>query len=212
MSGTTLTPSRLDTSASLSTGVVLDGVTWRTYLTIANALSDQRGLRITFDRGQMELMTHSAAHEFAKRWLARLIETLAEEQKLVIVPGGNITFRREDLERGLEPDDCFWISRAAQMLNRSEWEPTRDPPPDLVLEIEISRSELDRMGIYASLGVSEVWRYNGKTLRIDVLQSGEYRQVPVSPLFPTAPAEELVKFLPPQMSADYLRAMRAFRE
>ena len=90
---------------------------------------------------------------------------LAEECDRNLVSAGNMTFQREDLDRGLEPDDCYWIAHEPQMHNKLTWDPAIDPPPDLVLEIEISRSAQDRMGIYAALRVPEVWRFDGETLR-----------------------------------------------
>jgi len=201
------------TLATTEQRIVVRSVSWDSYITISNSLDNQPGLRLTYDRGSLEFMTHSAAHEIAKRWLMRLIETMAEESQRVIVPGGNMTFRREDIERGLEPDDCLWIENAPAMLGQRTWDPTQHPVPDLALEIEITRSALDRMSIYAALGVSEVWRYNGTVLVIEVLQSDQtYQTVPASPTFPTVSASEIVKFIEPFTTFDYLSAVRAFRD
>src|SRR5437870_8588224 len=108
-------------------------------------------------------------HERCKRKVGRVIETLAEETNRPIVSGGSTTFRREDLERGLEPDDCFYLANVAAILGKEEIDLRFDPPPDLALEIEISRSSLDRMSIYAALGVPELWRFNGQHLQVFIL-------------------------------------------
>ncbi len=110
-------------------------------------------------------MTLSPEHEIYKKRLGRLVEALAEECNLPIATAGEMTFQREELERGLEPDDCFWTVHERHMRALLEWNPKRDPPPDLVIEIEISRSALNRMGIYSALRVPEVWRCDGATLR-----------------------------------------------
>jgi Uma2 family endonuclease len=193
--------------------LLLHDVSWPAYIAIGEALRDRAGLRMTYDRGSLEFMTHSAEHEKHKKRLARLVEALAEEFQLRIETAGNMTFQREDLARGLEPDDCFWIAHEAQVRGKLTWDPTRDPPPDLVLEIEVSRSALDRMGIYAALRVPEVWCFDGQSLRVYLLQSdGTYQPAERSPTFPQVPIQELVRFLKPSETEDYLSIIRSFHQ
>jgi Uma2 family endonuclease len=191
---------------------VISEVSWQAYLAIGEALRDRPALRMTYDRGTLEFMTTSPAHEKYKAWLVRLIETLAEESGLPIEPAGSMTFRRSELERGFEPDQCFWIANEAQVRGRMEWLPERDPPPDLLIEIELSRSALDRMGIFAALGCPEVWRFDGETLRVEVLQADRtYQAVERSPTFPAIPPAGIVPFVQPKEQIDYLSGIRAFR-
>jgi Uma2 family endonuclease len=181
-------------------------------MTIGVALQDRPALRMTYDQGSLEFMTTSPRHEIYKKWLARFIETLAEEFNLPLATAGNMTFQRRDLQRGLEGDDCFWIAHESQVRGRLDWDPSRDPPPDLVVEIEISRSVLDRLGILAALRVPEVWCYDGNVLRVLVLQAdGTYLRVERSPTFPAIPLEELHRFLEPNQTTDYLGVIRGFR-
>jgi Uma2 family endonuclease len=192
---------------------LLHDVSWLAYLTIGRALGDRPALRLTFDRGTLELMTTSPEHEKSKKRLARLIETLAEEFHLPIETAGSMTFQRQDLERGLEPDDSFWIAHEPQVRGRLEWDPTRDPPPDLVVEIEVTRSALDRLGLYAALGVPEVWRFDGEAITVHQLQAdGTYRMAERSPTFPTVPLAEVARFLQPNEALDYLGVIRSFRD
>ena len=191
---------------------VLRNVGWDSYIAMGAALSDRPCLRMTYDRGTLEFMTTSAEHEIYKKRLGRLIETLAEEYNLRIVSAGNMTFQNEELERGLEPDDCYWIAHEENMRARLAWDATRDPAPDLVVEIEISRSVLDRMSIYAALGVPEVWRCDGTTLRANLLQpNGGWQESEYSPTFPKIPLAGIVPFLQPSAALDYLSMVRAFR-
>jgi Uma2 family endonuclease len=191
---------------------LLDNITWQQYEEIGKALQDRAGLRITYDRGRLELMTTSPIHEIYKMRLGRMLETLCEEFNLPLEPRGNMTFKREDLARGLEPDQCYWIAHEAQVRNKQEWDPKSDPPPDLVIEIEISRETQDRMSIYAALGVPEVWRLKGESLVACLLLPGDgYQQQDRSPTFPTVPLQELVRFLTPPPGVDYLTAIHQFR-
>jgi Uma2 family endonuclease len=191
---------------------VLDNITWQQYEEIGKALEDRAGLRITYDRGRLELKTTSPIHEICKTRLGRLLETLCEEFNLAVEPAGNMTFKREDLARGLEPDQCYWIAHEPEVRNKRQWDPKSDPPPDLVIEIEISRGAQDRMSIYAALGVPEVWRFKDESLvSCLLLPGGGYKQEDRSPTFPTVPLQELVRFLTPPPGVDYLTSIRQFR-
>jgi Uma2 family endonuclease len=157
-------------------------------------------------------MTTSRRHEKYKHWLGRFLETIAEEANVPIEPGGNMTFQREDLARGLEGDQCYWIAHEPQVRGKLTWDPESDPPPDLALEIEISRSALDRLSIYAALKVPEVWCFDGQTLRVYLLQAdGTYQQAENSLAFPMIPPSEIIPFLHRCESEDYLSVVRAFR-
>jgi len=192
--------------------VLLHNVTWHAYEQIGEALRDRPALRLTYDRGSLEIMTTSARHEQYKKILGRMLETLAEEFGLRILPSGSATFKREDLERGLEPDECFWIQHTPQMRMGAEWDAETQPPPDLVIEVEVTRSAVARMGIYASLGVPEVWRFSERSLQICLLQpDGSYEIVTRSPTFPEVPVEEIPRFLNPRDDWDYLSVIREFR-
>jgi Uma2 family endonuclease len=191
---------------------LLHNISWQQYVAIGEALRDRPGLRITYDRGNLELMTTSPLHEKFKKRLARLIEVLAEEFGLAIETAGNMTFARKDIDRGMEPDDCFWIAHEADVRGRREWDPATDPPPDLMIEIEISRNLLDRMKILAALGVPEVWRFDGDSVRVLLLQPDRtYRPGDASPTFPGIPLQELVRFAQPDEHVDYLSMVRSFR-
>jgi Uma2 family endonuclease len=191
---------------------VLDGVGWPSYVTISDALPDRPRLRITFDRGRLEFMTTSSTHEILKKWLSRLIETLAEECALPWTSAGHMTFQRPELERGLEPDDCYWIAHEARMRGRLEYNAVNDPPPDLVLEIEVSRSALNRMGIYAAMGVPEVWRFDREGLHIHGLQADHtYAEIDQSLSFPRIRPSEMRPFWQPDPARDVLTILREFR-
>lgn len=176
--------------------VTLDGISWEQYLTIADALPDRPGLRITYDGEHLELMTTSQQHERFKKIIGRMIEMLSFELRHKIVCGGNVTFRRHDLRRGLEPDECYWIRNHAALLGVSALDLTIQPPPDLVLEIDVSSRSVERLPIYALLGVPEVWRFDPPVMEALILdQAGTYRPTEESLSFPGPRPSALMPFV-----------------
>jgi Uma2 family endonuclease len=192
--------------------LVLSEIDWHSYIAVGHALADRGGLRITYDRGNLEFMTTSRLHERYKKWLNRFIETIAEELHRPLGPGGNMTFQRQDLARGLEGAECFWMEREAHMRTKDSWDPETDPPPDLFLEIDVSRSLLDRLAICAALRIPEVWRFDGKKIRVHLLQpDGTYQEGEKSRCFPQIPVHEVVRFLNRVTTPDCLSAVQEFR-
>jgi Uma2 family endonuclease len=189
----------------------LSDIPWETYVLYSDGL-DQRHIRVTYDQGEMEIMTVSGEHEHQKKLLGRLVEALTEEMAIDIVSTGSMTRRKKGLRRGLEPDESYWIANEAKMRGRKEFDAEVDPPPDLVLEIEISRSTLDRMAIYAALRVPEVWCWDGENLRVYLLTSkGTYRRSDRSKAFPFLPLKEFSQFLR-ETDLSETQLLRSFRE
>jgi len=130
--------------------VVLFGISWSTYEAIL-ADVDNPGGRLTYDNGTLEIMSPSLDHERAKSLIGRLIESLTLELELDIVSGGSTTFKRAGLHRGIEPDECYYIQNAAAVFSKEEIDLTVDPPPDLAIEVDISRSSIDKLGSAAAM-------------------------------------------------------------
>ncbi len=191
---------------------LLSAVDWPAYVGIGDLLGE-RHVRLTFDGWSLEFMTLSPEHERSKKLLARFVETLTEELEIDISSYGSMTFRREDLERGLEPDECYWIANEPLVRGRAVLDLTVDPPPDLALEIEISRSALDRMAIYAKLRVPEVWCWDGETLRVFLLgPDGQYTESPRSQAFPFLPLDALAPFLKAGAELSEAQLVHNFRQ
>lgn len=192
--------------------MVLHGVDWRGYQAIGRALADRPGLRITYDRGVLEIMTTSPDHERFKRFLDRLITAWTEEMGLPLGCLGSMTFKRQKYLRGLEPDNCYWIAHEGEIRNKSHIDFRIDPPPDLVVEVDISHSSLDRMGIYGILSVPEVWRYSKGILRFRARQpDGNYADTPTSLSLPPLKPADLMPFLAMRVGADENAIVRQFR-
>lgn len=179
---------------------LLQSIDWQTYDGFLRLLGD-RSIRLTYDRGQLELMSPSYEHETYAYLLGRFLDLLTLELNLPMKAGRCTTFRRRDLERGLEADNCYYLKNAPRLFGRREIDLNRDPPPDLAIEVDLSSSSLDRMGIYAALGVPEIWRFDAETLRAYRLTpQGAYEETTESLAFPKLPLAELVPFL--QRSAE----------
>jgi Uma2 family endonuclease len=178
--------------------MVLTGVPWAAY---ERLLVDRDrlhpGVRLTYDRGRLEIITVSRVHERWKGVLARLLEAFTFELRIPIVAGRNLTIRREDLERGLEPDECYYVQHALDMVSMRELDFTRDPPFDLAIEVEQSRNVGSaRLAVLDARGVGEVWLYNGRALRVLHRQAkGGYEERPASAALPQLPLVELERFL-----------------
>jgi Uma2 family endonuclease len=163
---------------------VLDEVDWEFYESLLRRIGD-RHVFITFDQGRLELMSPSWKHDTRSRRIAMLITLLAEELDVPIQGGGSTTFRREDVQAGLEPDQCFYVQNVDRVRGKEEIDLTADPPPDLAVEVEISRRSLPREGVYVRLGVPELWKDDGRELRAYRLdESGMYSPVERSIAFP----------------------------
>ncbi len=192
--------------------VLLHGSRWSTDAALVSDIAG-RGVRLTYDRGSLEIMSPSVEHEWVKRLIGRMVETLTLELAIPVRSGGSTPLKEELAERGLEPDECYYVDNELVVRGREDLTLESDPPPDLAVEVEISRSALDRMGIYATLGVSEVWRCDGTHLRIERLRSdGAYEPCTHSVCFPDLAATEVDRFLANRHGTDETTWARSFRD
>ncbi len=190
---------------------VCDLIPWRGYERLLRAF-EGRHVRITYDRGTVEIMILSFEHECYKRLLGRMIEALTEEFGLPLVGGGAMTFKLRRRRRGLEGDESFWIASEPLVHGKIKIDLSVAPPPDLVVEIDITSSSLDRMTIYAVMRVPEVWRFDGTALTFHILGAdGKYTVAPVSRAFPQVLAADLVRFLALRPQTDENAVIRQFR-
>jgi Uma2 family endonuclease len=168
---------------------------------------------MTYDRGRLEIMSPTSEHERYNRTVAQIVEELAVEMDINIDSLGSTTFRREDLDRGFEPDSCFYIQNAARVSGKKRVDLTVDPPPDMVVEIDITSPPLNKFPIFAQVGVPEVWRYDGSRLVIYELAGNVYRERDASHAFPAVTAGDVTAFIKDSESMsrpDWIRKLRAW--
>ncbi len=186
------------------------GASWEDYNRYLEAVGERR-IRVTYDGTMVELMTPSHRHESLKEWLQLFLVCFMEETEVDFVVGGNTTFKDTLEKKGLEPDDCYWISSWRDVLGG--WSPETGPPPDLAIEVEISRSVLNRLSIYAALRVPELWRISeaGK-ISVWTLAGDDYQACPSSPSLPGLSLEFVEEHLAKGGQTSDMRLLKAFRQ
>jgi Uma2 family endonuclease len=197
-------------SSPAESRIYLENIRWPTYLALLEDLGEHRG-RLTYDRGKLEIVSPSKKHEHLKRLVGRLIEAFTEELGIKIQSVSSTTLNRADHQQGVEADECYYVAHEAAVREKEEIDLERDPPPDLVVEVEVSRRILSRIPIYAAMGVGELWRYDGNTLRVFQLQGGQYVETGHSQVFATLPVAELARFLGERKRTDETELVRSFR-
>jgi Uma2 family endonuclease len=174
----------------------LQDVSWIEYEDLVERRDEVSHVRLSYDQGRLEIMSPSAEHEDYARLFEHLIAILTEELNLEFASRGSVTLRRQKKSKGTEPYGCFYIRNLAQILGKKRIDLETDPPPDLAIEIDVSHPSLDKLAIYAGLGVPEVWRYNGARVEFYQLIEEGYITISTSTLFP---------FVTPTALADCLR-------
>lgn len=192
--------------------VILHNVRWETYERLLADLHDSSAPRLTYDRGTLEIMSPSSEHERYNRTIAQVVEELAVEAEIDLDSLGSTTFRREDLDRGFEPDSCFYIQNAPRVRRKKRIDLTVDPPPDLVVEVDITSPSLDKFPIFAQVGVTEVWRYDGNKLTIFGLAAGDYKERDTSLAFSSVNSADVTDFIKDSESMSRPEWIRKLRE
>jgi Uma2 family endonuclease len=190
--------------------VLLHDVSWQEFEAILEDLGDHRGTRLAYDNGVLEITMPLPEHESNKEIVGDLLKALLEELEIEFLTPGSTTFKNPLLNKGLEPDQCFYIQNEALVRGKNRLDLTVDPPPDLALEIDItSRTYPD---IYKALKVPELWRFDRGILQINVLRSGDYVLVSESPNFPDLPLIEMIsQSLAQSRTAGRNTTLKAFR-
>lgn len=188
-----------DTVPTRADGFLLEGVSWDTYESLLKDFERTgSNVRMTYNRGSLELMSPAKRHERRKSKLSYMILRMVDELNIDVINAGMTTFKDRLKELGVEPDECFWISHEAVVRDRDEedFDPEIDPPPDLAIEVENTRTILDRLPILAALGFPEVWRVTSDRILVGLLQAdGTYAWGNRSEEFPFLDMADLERWL-----------------
>lgn len=146
--------------------VTFHDVSWDEYEELLEQVGEAPGLRVSYDNGSLHVMTISAEHEKYALFINSLIAGIRLRLRLNILAFGSATMRKRRRSKGNEPDACFYVQTAPLIGNRFQLDFETDPPPDIVVEIDVHHDSRPRFRVYEALGVPEIWRYNGKAMTI----------------------------------------------
>jgi Uma2 family endonuclease len=198
---------------SLPRGVTLffHDVSWGEYKALLAELGEAPSVRLSYDSGTLQVMTISKSHENIAVIISRLFVAFEDELGCAIQSYRSATLKKDESEKGTEPDDCFYIQNAAQVIGK-DLDIETDLPPDLAVEVDLTSPSLSKFPIYAALGVSEIWRYKGGRVQFFQLTGGKYHQINRSLAFPFLSPEILPQFIELGLAQGQTVARRAFAE
>ncbi len=178
--------------------MALENVSWELYELLLRD-TDGQHMRITYDQGRLVLVSPALIHGRMKKLAGRLIEMATFELAIPVSSFGSTTWKRQDLAKGLEADECYYIQNEPSVHGRTDIDLKRDPPPDLAVEIDITHEPIDRPSVYAALGVRELWRYDGERFAFfRRTESGDYEPIAAS---------EALSFMTPEIVDRFTRLM-----
>ncbi|CAD5914020.1 Uma2 family endonuclease [Planktothrix agardhii] len=192
---------------------VLNQVSWQTFINLLDDLGDNRVIRLYYDQGVLEIMTPLGEHENNNRFIDDLVRAIADELNLNLKKMGSLTLKREELLKGAEPDSCYYLENEPLVRHKQNINLESDPPPDLVLEIDITSSSLDKQTIYAAFEIPELWRYNGQKLEVFVLDktTQSYQNSIQSLHFPWLPLEVIPQYIRQSLRDGETATLKSFR-
>jgi Uma2 family endonuclease len=189
-----------------------DNVSWDVYERLLAEQSQSSGTRIFYDQGRMEAVSPTASHEKPVEIIATLIRVFRDQLDIDIESLGSTTLRLQIKAKGAEPDASFFVQHAAQVIGKADLKLPDDPPPDLIVESDLTSSSLDRFAIYAALGVPEIWRVTNWHVSIWLLNDGVYQELEMSGAFPFLARQTLSEFLVKGLNEGERKAALALRE
>ncbi|HWB11693.1 MAG TPA: Uma2 family endonuclease [Pirellulales bacterium] len=191
--------------------VVLSGISWQLYEQLRDNQENWH-VRMAYDQGMLELMSPSSDHEAIRILIGKMIAAFTEELGVPLRSLGSTTWRSKDLGKGLEADECDYILNQPRVCRRRHIDLSVDPPPDLAIETEISRSVAPRLRIYAALRIPEIWRWRKSGLTAYSLSDdGKYVERDFSLNLPMLRVKDLEPFLDFELATDETAWIRGFR-
>ena len=175
-------------------------------------MSERPGLRVSYDCGRLEIKSPLLEREEYARFIECLVYILSEELDLKVQSYGGATWKRQKLAKGVEPDCCYYVKNAYRVIGKRKFDLESDPPPDVVVEIDITNDSLRKFPIYAALSVPEIWRYDGSKAEFYELSGSGYREISESRFFPQLTPKMLADSLMQSKPEGQTAALRSFRQ
>ncbi len=192
--------------------IVINGVSWKTFQGLLADRGERLVPRMAYDQGELELMSPSEEHEQYKKLIGYMIVFWAVEQGIPLRSLGSATFTLNEQQRSLEPDECYYIANESLVRGKREIELGSDPPPDLALEVDIASKSAKKLGLYAAIGIAEVWRYSRQGLQVYQLSTeGRYSLRSESACLVDFPVRDVHNWLARADSMDETNWIRSFQ-
>lgn len=203
----------IDAATHLPAGgrLTLYDVGWEEYQQLLVEIGDRSHLRISYDEGRLEIMSPSARHEQYKNLMHDFVVILSDEIEQDVISFGSVTLKLEPRAKGAEGDDCFYVQHATMVVGKDKLDLANDPPPDLVIEINFTRESTNKFSIYASLGVPEIWHYDGRHWKILKITGQTYEPASCSLAFPFISGLHMTRFVEQSERESSFKARRTFR-
>ena len=192
--------------------LVLHDISWDEYEELLEAVGEANYLHISYDEGTLQIRTLSALHESYQFLISHLVNLLSVRLRIKVLCFGSATMRKKAKQKGVEPDLSFYVQTAAAIGSRTDLDFSVDPPPDIVVEIDLQHPSLSKFTIYAALGVPEIWRYDGKSLTVYYLAGESYVPTPSSFALPVLTSDTLTEFLARSQHEDQYETVLAFEK
>lgn len=192
--------------------VILDHVSWDTFENLLVDIGDRRKTLFHYINNTLEIMSPLSLHEGSSRFFDRLLTVFVDELEIDMRCLGSLLMKVPELKIGGEPDSCYYLKNELKIRAQENVIVGQDPPPDLVLEVDITNPSDRRLPINALLGVPEVWRYDGYSLEFLALANGEYQPIEKSLSFPDLPAAIIVEYVQKRLTLGESGALREFRK
>ncbi|MEO8073799.1 MAG: Uma2 family endonuclease [Acidobacteriota bacterium] len=181
--------------AAINQKLILQGISWDFYEQILEEYKDSNAVHFAYDDGFLEVEVPLAKHEIPNRILQDLVTVICVEKEIDFINAGSTTFRKRAKAKGVEPDTCFYIQNETKIRGKLEIDLQTEPPPDLVIEVDVTSPSLNKMPIYAALEVSEVWLYKGQKVVFYKLFGGIYQEIEKSLAVPILSSVKATEFL-----------------
>jgi Uma2 family endonuclease len=190
--------------------LIVSQVAWDEYERLLTGLREHPSLRVSYDCGKLEIVSPSSRHERVARFIDGLVREFARVHKRTVEMLGQTTWKRQALHKGVEPDCCYYTLNADRIIGRDDLDLKSDPPPDIAVEVDLTHPSLRKLPIYAALAVPEIWRFDGKTVRIYKLEGAKYSETSESRFLPGLTGVILGESIERSMAEGQTKALAEF--
>lgn len=193
--------------------VILSGITWEMYEGLVDRLERAgRRLVLTYDDGELEVEMPSEIHELIKAFVRAMLEQYLIDAEMPFLPVGQTTCKRRLLGKGLEADGSYYLSNLNHISQAGDNDLERVPPPDLAIEVEVTMPLLDKLPVYAAIGIPDLWHIDESgQARILRLENGAYVEMPASREVPFFTAQMLTVWVTRRLKGEHFAELQSFR-